>query len=144
MRTAKVLAATALICATVTPAFAADFGVTVGVGDSGYYGRIEIGNYPPPVVVNTQPVIIAQQGVIVEPIYVRVPDEHRKHWAHHCGAYNACGRPVYFVQDHWYRNTYSPRYVREHGRDWQRERDHGRNERREERQDDRRDDRRHG
>ena len=135
----KLLAAAALLAASTAPAFAADFGVTVGMGDSGYYGRIDIGNYPPPVVVNTQPVIIQQQRTVVEPIYVRVPEGHRKHWAQHCGAYNACGRPVYFVQDHWYHNTYRPRYAQDHSRDHNRGRDWDRNERRDDRRDDRRD-----
>ena len=140
----KLIAAAALLAASTAPAFASDFGVTVGMGDSGYYGRIEIGNYPPPVVVNTQPVIIQQQRVYVEPVYVRVPEGHRKHWAQLCGAYSACGRPVYFVQDHWYRNTYSPRYVREHGRHWEHDRDHDRDHGRYERREDRRDERRRG
>ena len=144
----KYLAVAAFAAVAASPAFAQNFGVNVGMGDSGYYGRIEIGNYPPPVVVNTQPVIIEQQRVYVEPVYVRVPEGHRKHWAHHCGAYNACGRPVYFVKDSWYHNTYRPRYVQEHSHDHNRGRDWDRNERREDRRDDRRDerrdDRRHG
>jgi hypothetical protein len=35
------------------------------------------------------------------------------HWARWCGHYSACGRPVLFVRDEWYTNTYVPRY-REH------------------------------
>jgi hypothetical protein len=42
-----------------------------------------------------------------------VPPGHRKHWAKFCGRYGACGRPVLFVRDEWYTNTYVPRY-REH------------------------------
>ena len=48
-----------------------------------------------------------------EPVYLRVPPGHRKHWAKFCGRYDACGRPVLFVRDEWYTNTYVPRY-REH------------------------------
>ena len=28
----------------------------------------------------------------------------RRHWRKHCARYDACGRPVYFVQEDWYRN----------------------------------------
>jgi hypothetical protein len=146
----KLLATIALAAAASAPALADNFGVTVGMGDNGYYGRIDIGNTPAPVVYNPQPLIIEQQRVYVEPVYVRVPEGHRKHWSHHCGAYNACGRPVYFVQDNWYHNTYRPQYARDHGRYWNREHDRyerregRREERREERREDRRDDRRHG
>ena len=83
-----ILAAVALATATLTaPAFAENFGVSVGMGDNGYYGRIDIGNAPQPVVYNTQPVIIQQQPVYVEPVYMRVPVAHQHHWRHHCGAY---------------------------------------------------------
>jgi hypothetical protein len=44
------------------------------------------------------------------PVYLRVPEGHRRHWSRHCNRYNACGRQVYFVQDGWYQNTYAPRY----------------------------------
>ena len=29
--------------------------------------------------------------------------------------YNACGRPVYFVDDGWYNTVYVPRYRKQHG-----------------------------
>jgi hypothetical protein len=35
-----------------------------------------------------------------------VPPGHQKHWAKHCGQYNACGQPVYFVQENWVREHY--------------------------------------
>jgi hypothetical protein len=50
---------------------------------------------------------------VAEPVYLRVPPGHRKHWSKFCGRYDACGRPVLFVRDEWYTNTYVPRY-REH------------------------------
>jgi hypothetical protein len=40
----------------------------------------------------------------------RVPPGHAKHWNKHCRKYNACGQPVYFVQDRWYQQVYVPRY----------------------------------
>ena len=125
-----ILAAVALATATLTaPAFAENFGVSVGMGDNGYYGHIDIGNAPQPVVYNTQPVIIQQQPVYIEPAYMRVPMAHQHNWRHHCGAYNACGRPVYFVKDNWDQHTYRPHYAREHARDRD-HRHHNRNDNR--------------
>ena len=51
------------------------------------------------------------------PIYLRVPPGHEKKWNKHCASYNACGRPVYFVRDDWYRNTYVPQYQMRGDRD---------------------------
>jgi len=108
----------ALFAACATTAFAGDVGVSLTVGQPGYYGQIDIGNVPQPQVVYPQPVLIQQgPGVVpAAPIYLHVPPGHEKHWRKHCGEYNACGRPVYFVRDDWYRNEYVPRY-RHGGRD---------------------------
>ena len=94
---------------------ATDVGVSVQIGQPGFYGRIDIGDFAPrPVLYAPQPVIIAPAPqYIAEPVYLRVPPGHRKHWARFCGRYGACGRPVLFVRDEWYTNTYVPRY-REH------------------------------
>jgi hypothetical protein len=58
-------------------------------------------------------VLIEPAPVAVAPIYLRVPPGHRKHWERYCGAYGACGQPVYFVRDEWYLREYAPRV---HGR----------------------------
>ena len=116
-------------------AMAADVGVSVTLGQPGFFGRIDLGNVPqPPQVVLAQPVIIQQpyQGVAAAPIYLRVPPEHQRHWRRYCGRYNACGVPVYFVQDAWYQNVYVPHYSEWHG-----------GERHEEHRDDRREGERH-
>ena len=104
----------AALCAAAFPALA-QTNVSISVGQPGFYGRIDIGDFaPPPVVYAPQPVIIAPAPrYVAEPIYLRVPPGHRKHWAKFCGRYGACGRPVLFVRDEWYTNTYVPRY-REH------------------------------
>jgi hypothetical protein len=34
----------------------------------------------------------------VQPVYMYVPPTHVHQWHQHCGYYNACSRPVYFVQ----------------------------------------------
>jgi hypothetical protein len=42
-------------------------------------------------------------------VYLYVPPGHQKNWAKFCGRYNACGQPVYFVQDEWVRERYDDR-----------------------------------
>lgn len=91
--------------------FATDVGVSVSVSQPGLYGRIDIGHVPqPPVLVYPQPVVIHQPAVVVQrqPIYLHVPPGHAKNWAKHCGKYNACAQPVYFVQESWYQQQYVP------------------------------------
>jgi hypothetical protein len=92
-------------------------GVSVGINQPGVYGRIDIGNFPPPPVILPQPVIIAPPRVVAvqpaPPLYLYVPPGHQKHWDKHCARYDACGQPVYFVQEQWVRE----RYEREHRHD---------------------------
>lgn len=108
----RFLSAIALIIATA-PALAADVGVGVSVtiGQPGFYGTIEIGNYPRPRLIYAEPRVIYPGRVgVIQPVYMHVPPGHARNWRKHCGAYNACGRPVYFVQDNWYNNVYVPQY----------------------------------
>ena len=84
---------------------AADVGVSIQISEPGVYGRIDIGKFPQPQVVVAQPVLVAPPKVVVgrpAPVYMWVPPGHRKDWGKHCGQYNACGVPVYFVSDDWY------------------------------------------
>ena len=108
---------------------AADVGVSINIGEPGFYGQINIGRLPAPPVIYSQPVLIvpAPNAVRPSPIYLRVPPGHAKHWNKHCREYDACGRPVYFVQDRWYNDVYAPRYRNEHGHD---HREHGEHENR--------------
>ncbi len=101
----------------VSSALAADVGVSVSIGQPGFYGRIDIGNVPQPQLIYATPVIIqtVPVGVVRQPIYLRVPPGHEKKWSKHCRKYNACGRPVYFVQQDWYTNVYAPDYRSKHG-----------------------------
>jgi hypothetical protein len=107
----------AVVAAFTVPALAADVGVSVQVGEPGFYGRIDIGNFPRPQLVYAQPVVIQHVPVAVvrQPIYLHVPPGHAKDWRKHCGKYNACGQPVYFVRDDWYQHEYVPRYRERHG-----------------------------
>jgi len=106
-----------LMAAAALPAFAADVGVSVNVGQPGFYGRIDIGNAPPPQVIYAQPLVIREVRVAQapQPLYLRVPPGHAKKWSKHCDKYDACGRPVYFVKDDWYQNVYVPHYRQSHG-----------------------------
>jgi hypothetical protein len=104
----------AIAAATVTiPALAADVGVSISIGEPGFYGRLDIGGYPQPQVIYRQPVIV-ERAVSGPPIYMRVPPGHAKNWRKHCREYNACGERVYFVQDSWYSREYVPRYQKQH------------------------------
>jgi hypothetical protein len=111
----KRIAIAALFTVAGSVALAADVGVSISVGQPGFYGRIDIGNAPPPVLVYPQPVII-QPVRGAQPIYLHVPPGHAKDWRKHCGKYNACAQPVYFVKDDWYNTVYVPHYQSEKGR----------------------------
>jgi hypothetical protein len=123
----KSLFIAAALLAAVLPAQAQN--VSINIGQPGFYGRIDLGNYaPPPVVYVERPVVIERHARYdARPVYLRVPPGHRKNWARNCARYNACGQRVLFVRDEWYTNSYAPRY-REHYRS----------------RDDRHDDRGHG
>ncbi len=123
----RYLIAVALAAATVAPlALAADVGVSLSIGQPGFYGRLDIGDYPPPQVIYRQPRFIERVPMDRPPIYLRVPPGHAKNWRKHCHEYGACGERVFFVQDSWYNREFVPRYQEQHR----------------ERQDERRDDRR--
>lgn len=120
MKTSLILAASLL---AVSAGASAQVGVSIHVGEPGFYGRIDIGQVGPPPVVYQQPIIVQRPAHYVEapPLYLRVPPGHQKHWEKHCREYNACGQRVLFVREDWYVNEYAPRYRQE------REAEHGRN-----------------
>ncbi|HEU0203899.1 MAG TPA: hypothetical protein VFR86_26105 [Burkholderiaceae bacterium] len=99
------LAAVAALSFAAT-AGATDLSASIRIAQPGVYGRIDIGGLPqPPMVVLPKPVIIQPPRVVVaqpQPVYLWVPPGHRKDWRKHCGKYDACGVPVYFVKDDWY------------------------------------------
>ncbi len=107
----------ALMVVTAAPAFAVDVGISLTIGQPGFYGRIDIGDFPQPQLIFSSPVIILRSaGVVREPIYLHVPPGHAKKWSKHCHKYNACGQPVYFVQESWYNNEYVPQYNKRQGK----------------------------
>lgn len=101
---AVVLAAALPVCAAA--------GVSISVGQPGFYGSIDIGTLAPPPVLYPQPIVIqpVPVGVAPQPIYLHVPPGHAKNWHKHCHHYHACGQPVYFVQERWYNDVYVPHY----------------------------------
>lgn len=126
------LIAAAVVAVTAsTPTLAADVAVSVSVGQPDFYGRLDIGGFPPPQVIYRQPVVVERVVVERQPVYLRVPPGHAKHWSKHCHAYQACGERVYFVRDDWYNREYAPRYReryrdhRENRRDDDRHEGHG-------------------
>jgi hypothetical protein len=94
---AFILAAALPVCATAE--------VSVNI-----YGRIDLGTLPPPPVLYPQPILIQPVPTVVAPppLYLHVPPGHAKNWRKHCSRYNACGQPVYFVQERWYHDVYVP------------------------------------
>lgn len=120
------------LAAVAAPAFS-QVGVSVSIGQPGFYGQINIGGYPQPQVIYQQPVIVERGPEFEEaPIYLRVPAGYESHWDRHCAEYRACQRRVYFVRDDWYNHDYAPRYRHEHegrgddqGEDRRHDRGHG-------------------
>ena len=109
----RLLFAAALAIATV-PALAADVGVSISIGQPGFYGQIDIGGYPPPQVLYQRPRVMYRSAVNRQPIYLNVPPGHARNWRKHCRQYNACGERVYFVQNSWYERQYVPHYQKQH------------------------------
>ncbi|MBW8846047.1 MAG: hypothetical protein JF607_13865 [Burkholderiales bacterium] len=105
---------------------AADVGVSIQVGQPGFYGRIDIGQTAPPPVMMAEPVWVQRRPVHVEPVYMRIPPGHQKHWDKHCAQYNACGVPVYFVREDWYQERYArPQIDNDQGDDHGKGKGHG-------------------
>ena len=112
----RFLLTAALAIAAASPlAQAADVGVSVNIGQPGFYGRLDIGGFPAPALIYPQPMMIERVPYGRPPLYLRVPPGHAKHWSKHCHEYRACGEQVYFVRDDWYSREYVPRYQERHG-----------------------------
>ncbi len=121
--------------AAAVPVLAADVGVSLTLGQPGFYGRIEIGDDPAPRLIYRDPYMVRRAATGRQPIYLHVPRGQTRNWSKYCRTYDACDERVYFVQDSWYNNTYVPRYQ---------ERNYPRRDDRRDDRDDRRDDRRGG
>ena len=110
----------ALLAAVSLPATAGGTNIGVSVGGEispGVYGRVDIGNAPPPLLY-AQPVLIARpvRTVAPPPVYMHVPPGHAKNWSKHCARYGACGQPVYFVKSAEYEPGYRQQKEKGHGK----------------------------
>jgi hypothetical protein len=134
----NIIAALALTAAVfAAPAQASKIGISIRIGEPGFYGQLDIDNGYRPRVIYSQPVVIERRYRNAAAIYLVVPREHSRNWRRYCNRYDACARPVYFVRDEWYRDVYAPRYRERHSYD---RRDDRRDDRHDSRRDDRRDD----
>jgi len=114
----KYLLFAAALAAASTSGIAADVGVSVSIGQPGFYGQIDIGGYPPPQVIYRQPRRIEYREDIRPPIYLNVPPGHYKNWRKYCHRYDACHERVYFVRNNWYQQEYVPRYRERSGNNY--------------------------
>ena len=101
---------------------AADVSVTIsGEVAPGVYGRVDLGNRPPPPLVYAHPIVVEHVSTTVQrvqPIYLHVPPGHARNWSKHCREYRACDRPVYFVRSAEYDDGNKPAHGRNgHRRD---------------------------
>jgi hypothetical protein len=104
----------AALAAATLPALAVDVGVSVNIGQPGFYGPIDISGYPAPQLIYPTPRVMYRSALNRPPIYMNVPPGHARNWRKHCRAYNACGERVYFVQNNWYEREYVPHYQQRH------------------------------
>lgn len=105
------------LCLAGGAAAASAQNIDIQIGQSDYYGRIDLQNFGTPQLIYKEPIWVSRPANYrsIAPLYLRVPPGHAKKWDKHCDRYDACGRPVYFVQESWYSNTYAPRYRKAHG-----------------------------
>ena len=110
----KIVLLAAALAAITLVTFTAEVNaaVFINVGEPGFYGRLNIGGYPPPRVYYRQPRNIRYVQANRPPIYLRVRPGHARQWARYCNQYNACNERVYFVKHDWYDREYAPRYRR--------------------------------
>ena len=88
----RILIAIMITLIAATAANASDVGVSVSIGQPGFY--LNIGNFPPPVVY-ARPVVVRPAPVVVaRPVYYHVPPGHVKQWQR-----SHYGHPVYHRHD---------------------------------------------
>jgi len=100
----------ALLTANTAPALSSEVGVSISIGEPGFYGRVDLGAFPPPPVIYRQAAVVERRPFAGAPVYLRVPPGHARNWHKHCRGYQACGQPVYFVRNDWVQPAYAPRH----------------------------------
>ena len=113
--------AAALLITGSTMVHARDINVGVSIAGEfqpGVYGQVNINTMPGYSLMYPQPAVIVSQPVYavpVQPVYMHVPVAHAHHWSAHCGYYNACSRPVYFVKPQHYHKHGHHKHGHNHG-----------------------------
>lgn len=105
---APLIAASSLVAAIASqPALAAG-SISIEIAQPGVYGRVVVGDARPAVVYR-EPIVVApaRYAPVRRPIYLYVPPGHQKNWRKHCHRYEACGQPVYFVEESWVRSRHA-------------------------------------
>ena len=99
----RLLLAIVITLVAATAAQAADVGVSVSIGQPGFYGSFAIGGFPAPAAIYPYPTVVRPAPVVVyrpapvvyaRPVYAHVPPGHAKHWYRDHHAY-----PVYDRHD---------------------------------------------
>lgn len=91
--------------------------ININIGDSGYWGAVpQITGLSPRIWYDNPVVAVGAVLTGVAPIYLNVPNDHRLNWKTYCNRYDACNRPVYFLQGNWYRQVYAPQYKQQYAR----------------------------
>ncbi|WP_051002407.1 hypothetical protein [Magnetospirillum molischianum] len=96
----------ATLIVTTLPNLAAGQGGTLTIDQPVSYGRLELGDSPPPRLIYSRPKSIGPITMDRAPIYLHVPSGHARNWRKNCRRYDACGERVYFVQENWYNQNY--------------------------------------
>lgn len=125
----KLSAVIVFICVSLVPsAFAQStkVGVSIQVGQPGFFGRIDLGDIQQPQLIYREPRILEPRYRDRVPLYLVVPYGHSKNWKKYCSRYNACSHPVYFVNEQWYNDSYAPQYREKHNKHDD-DHDHGNN-----------------
>ena len=68
-----------MIILVAVPVQAADVGLSVSIGQPGFYGRISIGEFYEPAVVYPQPILVRPAYVVPQPVSYHVPPGQVKH-----------------------------------------------------------------
>ena len=111
--TSAILLVAGLTTLLATAPLQAQVGLTIQLGQPGYYGPVSPAGlglnqllYPQPMIGQPR---YGTRAESFQPLYLRVPPGQAKNWRNNCQRYGACDRKVYFVQDSWYNQTYVQR-----------------------------------
>jgi hypothetical protein len=96
----------AILIIAALPNLAAGQGGTLTIDQPSFYGRLDLGDSPPPRLIYSRPKSIGPIAMDRAPIYLHVPPDHARNWRKNCRRYDACGERVYFVQENWYNHDY--------------------------------------